>query len=102
MTHPPTLKGKADADWFCSAPVFFCHTFCVVFCQHFTAHCFLFLSVYFSVEKTKKQRAVPTQKNKAKSHFTPTTTTVPFMPEKKRGKLFNIKSLPLWFKKRSF
>jgi hypothetical protein len=43
----------------------------------------------------KNKEPVPTQNTATKRHCTPTTTTVPFMPEKKWGKLFNIKSLPL-------
>jgi hypothetical protein len=33
-----------------------------------TAHCFLFLGVYFSVEKNKKQRAAPTAQDKKSRH----------------------------------
>jgi hypothetical protein len=47
-------------------------------------------------------KSCPNAKNKAKRRYVPTATTTSLMPEKKRGKLFNIKSLPLWFKKRSF
>jgi hypothetical protein len=38
------------------------------------------------------QRAVPILKNKAKRHYTPTTTTVPFMPVCKsaEAKLHNV------------
>ncbi|WP_219034064.1 hypothetical protein, partial [Empedobacter falsenii] len=68
-------------------------TFCVVFCQRFTAHC--------NPRSCGCKELSQLKKTKQKDTYAPTTTTTPLMPEKKRGKLFNIKSLPLWFKKRS-
>ncbi|HEX9600475.1 MAG TPA: hypothetical protein VF985_03200 [Mariniflexile sp.] len=79
----PKHRALAWGNQKINAPVFFCHTFCVVFCQRSTAHYFFNWNYQFfkwSIEKNKElsQR----QKNKTKSRCTPTTTTVPLMPEK--------------------
>jgi hypothetical protein len=94
---PAHHHTKAVTGLSCCAPVFFRHTFCVVFAsapQH----------IYFFQMKTgahkkpfeKNKRAVPTpEKTKQKAACAPTATTAPAYAKKKRGKLFNIKSLPL-------
>lgn len=96
ITHPPT--PKAVTDKFCCAPIFFCHTFCG--CVANTKQHIIFsieISVFLSGQM-KKIKSCPNANTATKRHFTPTATTVPFTPEKKWGKLFNIKSLPLWYK----
>ena len=65
-------KPYASSVFYGIATVCNCHTFCVVF--------FPMLNSTLQSSFLRLQRAVPTLKNKAKRHFTPTTTTVPFMP----------------------
>lgn len=50
-----------------------------------------------TTEKTKSCTQPKTRQQKAA--YAPTATTASAYARKKRGKLFNIKSLPLWYKK---
>ena len=88
MTHPPTHKGLLQTA--ISAPIFFCHTFCVVFCQRTTAHCFLLfeLIIFFNGKKQKSKSCPNPQKNKTKSRSLRTPRSL--MPEKNGVSYLNI------------
>jgi len=60
------------------------------------AHCLLLLRVDFLAVKAKAKELRQPFARQTKNHSTPKRPFVLFAPGKKRGKLFNIKSLPLY------
>jgi len=72
LARPQPHKPNASSVFYGIATVCNCHTFCVVFCQRSTAH--------RNPRSCGYKELYQCEKNKAKRHFTPTTTTVPFMP----------------------
>lgn len=71
LARPQPHKPNASSVFYGIAAVCNCHTFCVVFAN---------APQHIAILVPAVAKSCPTSKNKAKSHFTPTTTTVPFMP----------------------
>ena len=93
LSHPSTHKHGYAAEKAASMvlpPFFSVILFVLCVPPQSSTLPFAFCVNYFFVVKSKSQRAAATHTHKTKRHFTPTTTTVPFMPEKKCRQLNNI------------